>query len=84
MSKHSVVEAKNQLSALIERALKGERVVITRHGHPVVEIVPSYDDHARMLSAASLDRLESLAVKPLKPGQDAGELLSEMRDEWSR
>jgi hypothetical protein len=38
MSKHSIVEAKNQLSELIDRAMGGEEVVITRHGHPVVEL----------------------------------------------
>ena len=40
MPDYSVVEAKNQLSELIDRALKGEGVVITRHGHPVVELKP--------------------------------------------
>ena len=38
MSTHSVAEAKNHLPELIDRALKGESVVITRHGHPVVEL----------------------------------------------
>lgn len=38
MAHVSVAEAKNNLSALIERALAGEHVVITRHGHEVVEI----------------------------------------------
>ena len=32
MTNHSVVEAENQLSSLIDRALDGETVVITRHG----------------------------------------------------
>ena len=40
MSAHSVAEAKNQLSKLIDRALKGEGVVITRRGQPVVELKP--------------------------------------------
>ena len=38
MSAYSVAEAKNNLSELIDRALKGEGVVITRHGTPVVEM----------------------------------------------
>lgn len=38
MSEHSVVEARNQLSALIDRAEAGEHVVITRHGQPVAEL----------------------------------------------
>ena len=40
MSTHSVAEAKNKLPELIDRALKGEGIVITRHGHPVVELRP--------------------------------------------
>ncbi|MFL5257013.1 MAG: type II toxin-antitoxin system Phd/YefM family antitoxin [Rhodopila sp.] len=32
MTQHSAAEAKNQLSDLIDRALAGEDVVITRHG----------------------------------------------------
>ena len=40
MSAYSVAEAKNRLPELIDRALKGEDVVITRHGHSVVELKP--------------------------------------------
>src|SRR3712207_39057 len=38
MGKHSVAEAKNRLSDLIDRALAGEGVTITRHGRLVVEL----------------------------------------------
>ena len=40
MKTYSVAEAKNQLPKLIDRALQGEEVVITRRGKPVVEIRP--------------------------------------------
>ncbi len=33
-------EAKTQLSKLIERVLAGERIVIARHGKPLVELTP--------------------------------------------
>lgn len=33
-------EAKTHLPKLLERVEKGERFVITRHGHPVAELVP--------------------------------------------
>jgi prevent-host-death family protein len=36
----NVHEAKTQLSALIERALAGEEVIIARAGHPVVTLKP--------------------------------------------
>ena len=36
----SVYAAKTQLSRLLDRATRGEEVVITRHGKPVARIVP--------------------------------------------
>ena len=35
---YGVAEAKNTLPKLIDRALQGEEVVITRHGKPVAEL----------------------------------------------
>jgi prevent-host-death family protein len=33
-------EAKTHLSALLDRAAKGERILITKHGAPVAMLVP--------------------------------------------
>ena len=41
MTKYSVADAKNALPKLIDRALAGDEVVITRHGKPVVELKPA-------------------------------------------
>jgi prevent-host-death family protein len=35
---YSVADAKNSLPKLIDRALRGEEVVITRYGKPVAEL----------------------------------------------
>lgn len=40
MTAYSVAQAKNQLPKLIDKALAGEEVVITRRGKPVVELRP--------------------------------------------
>lgn len=40
MTTYSVADAKNTLPKLIDRALQGEEVVITRHGKPVAELKP--------------------------------------------
>ena len=37
----SLYEAKTQLSRLVDRALRGQEVVITRHGRPVARLVPA-------------------------------------------
>ena len=41
MTTYSVADAKNHLPKLIDRALQGEEVVITRRGKPVVELRPA-------------------------------------------
>jgi antitoxin (DNA-binding transcriptional repressor) of toxin-antitoxin stability system len=38
MAEYSVADAKNNLPKLIDRALGGEEVIITRRGKPVVEL----------------------------------------------
>jgi prevent-host-death family protein len=80
MSTHSVAKAKNQLSELIDRALKGEGVVITRHGHPVVELKP-IPEPVRAVSVADLDWLATHRIGRLSKTKDAGKLVSAVRDE---
>lgn len=40
MSEVGAFEAKTHLPRLLERVQKGERFVITKHGHPVAELIP--------------------------------------------
>ena len=40
MSEYSVADAKDRLPRLIDEALAGEEVVITRRGKPIVELRP--------------------------------------------
>ncbi|MEK8089645.1 type II toxin-antitoxin system prevent-host-death family antitoxin [Thermithiobacillus plumbiphilus] len=40
MSEIGAYEAKTHLPQLLERVQKGERFIITKHGHPVAELVP--------------------------------------------
>lgn len=50
----NVLEAKTQLSRLLDRAEAGEEVVIARAGHPVARLVPiatGAPDAPRMLGA---------------------------------
>ena len=79
MARHSVAEAKNKLSELIDRALDGEGVVITRHGMPVVELRAILQP-PRPISDADVDWLSAHRVGRAS-GDDAGALVSRMRDE---
>lgn len=44
----SVHEAKTNLSKLLERVNRGERVIITRHGIPVAELVPARTAYVKL------------------------------------
>ena len=83
MSSHSVAEAKNRLSQLIERALDGEEIVITRHGHPVVLLKPVLKP-AHAVTQADLDWLAEHRIGRVAPSQDSGTLLTNLRDEEER
>lgn len=79
MADYSVADARNKLSELIDRAVNGEAVVITRHGRPMVELTPSTPT-PRRVSKASLDRLKAVRVGRASD-EDAGAFVSRMRDE---
>ena len=83
MSTYSVADAKNRLPELIDRALDGEGVVITRRGQPVVELKP-VSEPARPVSPADLDWLSGRRIARLSATGDAGTLVSQMRDEEAR
>jgi prevent-host-death family protein len=83
MGTHSVAEAKNRLPELIDRALNGEGIVITRHGRPVVELKP-IPEPARPISPADLDWLAARRVKIRGRKKSAGHFVSAMRDEENR
>jgi prevent-host-death family protein len=83
MGTHSVAETRNRLPELIDRALKGEDVVITRHGKPVVELKP-IPKPARRVTAADLDWLAARRGGLKIPDDDASTFISRMRDEDER
>ncbi|MEO8759183.1 MAG: type II toxin-antitoxin system prevent-host-death family antitoxin [Devosia sp.] len=41
MASVGILEAKTQLSGLVDRVANGEEITITRHGKPVARIVPA-------------------------------------------
>jgi len=82
MANHSVAEARNKLSELIDRALRGEDIVITRHGTPVVDLraIPA---PPRPVTKADIEWLRAHRVGKAT-SEDAGTFVSKMRDEEER
>ena len=84
MTTHSIAEAKNQLSKLIDRALQGEPVVITRRGEPVVELKPVRPAPQPIIGAIARADIEWLRARRAQLpycDTDAGTFVSQMRDE---
>ena len=54
MSTFALFEAKNRLSELVERAARGEEIVIPRHGEPMAKLTAAAarapDDKARAIA----------------------------------
>ena len=80
MSQHSVADARNHLSDLIARAEKGETVVITRHGAPVVEMTAVRASPRRM-TEADIAGLDVKRVKRRNSETDAATLVRDLREE---
>ena len=65
----AVSDAKARLTDLVRRAEAGEEIVLTRHGHPAVRIIPvkrSEEEIARRMEAIKAIQREAAAT--LKPG----------------
>jgi prevent-host-death family protein len=73
-----VLEAKNRLSELIERAERGERIVITRHGQPTIEFTPV----RKTLSEDEIDNLfdEVRRAKANLPPYSREEILQDIHE----
>jgi len=80
MSTYDVAEAEHNLSDQIDRALKGEALVITRDGRPVAEIRPVKTPKWRM-TEADLAWIEANRVKLRGEGDGPVALLLKMRGE---
>lgn len=81
MSSYSIAKAKDNLSRLIDEALAGEEVTITRHGKPVVELRPAHAPGAGIPGPQLIDRIAARA-RTLPPlGERSVDIIRRMRDE---
>ena len=80
MPSYSVAEAKNTLPRLIDRAIAGEEVVITRHGKIVAEVkAKKAFDKAEW--QAAIDKIAVDRQAGPKIGISSVQLLNDMYDE---
>jgi prevent-host-death family protein len=87
MDEVGLFEAKNKLSELVDRAERGEEVVITRRGKAVAKLVPAVELSREQRSRHAAQRIRKRA---LQAAQDIRNLAQEMNlgpfdwDEWKK
>ncbi len=67
----SVSEAKGQLTDLVRRAEAGDDIVLTRHGHPAVRLVPVQQAPDQAARRALLATVRTAGKSKALPGPDA-------------
>jgi prevent-host-death family protein len=80
MSEVGAFEAKNKLSALLDRVENGEEIIITRRGTPVAKLVPAKPGFDREKARAAAEGLRKLADSINAP-KLGWEEIKKMRDE---
>lgn len=82
MGSYSVAEAKNGLPSLIDRAIEGEEVLITRHGKIVAELRPApTTSNCPSDRAGGLEWLRQRRESRPYVDVDTAEVLRALRDE---
>jgi prevent-host-death family protein len=69
--KMSVTEAKGQLTELVRRAEAGDEVILTRHGHAAVRLVPIKATPDRKSRRALLESVRASAAAKASAGPSA-------------
>ncbi|HKD24001.1 MAG TPA: type II toxin-antitoxin system prevent-host-death family antitoxin [Rhizomicrobium sp.] len=77
----SVTDAKAQLTELVRRAEAGEDVVLTRHGHAAVRLVPVRAMPSAKDRRALLDSVRAAGGAKATPGPDAARSQDFLYDE---
>lgn len=67
----SVTEAKGQLTELVRRAEAGDEVILTRHGHAAVRLVPIKAAFDRDLRRSLLHATRASAARKVTAGPTA-------------
>ena len=82
MDEFGILDARNNFSALVERAEKGEEVIITRHGKPVVKLtaVDANEERAKRREAIRQIRKMRQSISPnALDGTSIKEMINEGR-----
>lgn len=78
----SLTDAKAQLTDLVRRAEAGDEVILTRHGHPTVRLVPVTAVLDREARRALLEEIRASGSAKATPGPSAARSQDFLYDEY--
>jgi prevent-host-death family protein len=82
MATVSIAEAKDQLSRLIDQALAGEKITITRYGKPMVTLTPEPANSPSKMTGPQMVAWLREELKDMPKFKDTGaDIIRQMRDE---
>ncbi len=82
MSRFGIVDAKTRLSELVERAARGEEVIITRRGETIARLMPAQMPNPKTQAQAHASRIRaSRKAQPLTPERGPELSLRELIEE---
>ncbi len=82
MSVYSIAKAKDNFSKLVDEALAGEDVAITRHGKVVAYIRSAVERPLRQPSQRLIAQIMARAKKRPRLDEPAADIIRRMRDEF--
>ncbi|NSY58778.1 type II toxin-antitoxin system Phd/YefM family antitoxin [Agrobacterium tumefaciens] len=77
----SVTDAKGQLTELVRRAEAGDEIILTRHGHAAVRLVPVVVVADKKSRRAVLDKVRAAVATKSDDGPDAARSQDFLYDE---
>ena len=77
----SVTDAKGQLTELVRRAEAGDEVILTRHGHAAVRLVPVKTVPDKKSRRALIEAIQASAAGKVTPGPSAARSQDFLYDE---
>lgn len=80
MPVYSIAKAKDNLSRLVDEAVAGEEVAITRHGKVVAYVRPAAERAVRQPSHELVAQIVERAKKRPRLGESAVDIIRRMRD----
>ena len=79
----NILDARNNLSQLISAATRGEDVVISKRGKPLVRIVPIVDEHAHTgTEFGTWIAANPLAASSARAASELDEQIAREREAW--